>query len=690
MVILVVLALFLPFPVALAGSDNKPIPIKRTILALHDQKMDKKDWDFFDTNIHLAAEMPLNHLGLKLVHRSVHGPLPSESEMSEVRGILTWFADKYAIKNPEPYCSWLLDQMQNGVKLVILEEFGFINKKTRTMPKLCRDVFVQLGAEYVGHFSDNTYFFEYTEKDTSMVEFERKFVLTEEMTYSLIRPKNSQITVHLKARRIDMTNSDSALVFTSALGGYAHPSYVLYYNDALNKKSWRLNPFAFFAKAFDVEGIPIPDTTTVNGKRLFYSHIDGDGIFNVSHIDKKSYSGETVLTEILKKLPAVPITVSIITGYLDYPEFQSEREMALYKNIFELPNVEPASHGYTHPLVWREKKLALKVPKHKYTDKFEIINSTMLLKQLLAKYKINKNCNLFLWTGDCRPPTEAAKIAQDFGLANLNGGDTRFDKRYDSLAFVYPLGLIKGDGIVQIYASNSNENTYTNLWKGPFYGYQLAIDTFANTGSPKRLKPINVYYHFYSAEQQASLKVLKEVYEKTLAQDIFPVFTGEYSKIARDFYDCQIFKLGDGHLVKTGGGIKTVRYDNEARNVDLSRSRSVLGFTHWQNSLYVHLDDSVEHSVYLTTSRQNTPHIIDASFWIKNFTRQKEGIEFDKSGWHKSHMKLGGLKVNRTYRIDAKGEEQKVKTNGEGILHVAFSEAENGGEAQKVRIQPAP
>ena len=51
-----------------------------------------------------------------------------------------------------------------------------------------------------------------------------------------------------------------------------------------------------------------------------------------------------------------------------------------------------------------------------------------------------------------------------------------------------------------------NENVYTNDWTGPFYGFRDVIDTFRMTGEPRRLKPINLYYHTYSASKVAALK----------------------------------------------------------------------------------------------------------------------------------------------------------------------------------------
>ena len=66
---------------------------------------------------------------------------------------------------------------------------------------------------------------------------------------------------------------------------------------------------------------------------------------------------------------------------------------------------------------------------------------------------------------------------------------------------------------LQVYAPVINENVYTNLWTGPYYGFRRVLETFALTESPRRLKPIDVYYHFYSGAKVAGQQAWAEVYD---------------------------------------------------------------------------------------------------------------------------------------------------------------------------------
>lgn len=665
---------------ALGGFPFSGLP--RKILALYHIQ---KNENFAHTPAHRYAEVILNHLGLEVVHRSVLEPYPNEEEMKGFLGILTWFQGEGQIPEPQEYCRWLSRQIHHGKKVVILEYPGFL-ETGRRIPPACQVALRALGVEYLENFSDNPYFFEIVDKDPGMVEFERKLLMTENLHYSQYRVLSPKAKVHLRARRIDLENGKSDLVFTTPRGGFAHATHVNFKLPDIGKIQWRLNPFRFFEEAFGIQGLPRPDVTTRNGRRVFFSHIDGDGIVNLSHIDNESFSGEILYREILKPTATIPITASIITGYLDMRAYRGERVIDLYRDIFSLPHVEAVSHGHAHPLIWEEGKLALKVPGFHYTPELEIKGSVEKLRGLLKSLGINKPVNLFSWTGDCLPTESQMAIPHKIGVKNLNGGDPRFDKRYDSLSFLLPLSLLRG-GYRQIYTAAPNENMYTNKWKGPYYGYVDVIETFQGTENPVRLKPINVYYHYYSGERIAALKALKTVYQYALSQEIFPVFATEYVAMVEDFFKTKIIPLEGGWRIANDGFLKTIRFDHEKRNVDLSRSRGVLGYRHERGSLYVFLGEGTAHDIFLTSAQPVNPYIEAATFLVRDFKGDREGLGFFKSGWHKSEAVLGGMTPKKIYHIQSEGEAWEAKSDSQGKLKIVFRRAENGSGWREVKIK---
>ena len=77
--------------------------------------------------------------------------------------------------------------------------------------------------------------------------------------------------------------------------------------------------------------------------------------------------------------------------------------------------------------------------------------------------------------------------------------------------------------------------TIASDWRGPFYGgFRDVIDTFKRTESPRRLKPVNIYYHFYSASRIGALRALREVYDWSVAQPLHDMTASEFAKLTRD------------------------------------------------------------------------------------------------------------------------------------------------------------
>ncbi len=659
--------------------------VPRKILAFYDPKMNS---DYNYSAIHLNAAMPLEYLGLMVEPRSISDPLPSAKEMEGVRGILTWFNRFNAVSNPKSYCEWMEKQLQQGKKVVIFGELGVFKDKKRSLPRECRGLLRGLGIQYFGGYSDNPLFYEMAYKDPAMVEFERKFSFSESNVSAFYKAIFPSSKVYLKIRRKDLEDKASDMVFTTPHGGFAAFTTPFFENKEIGKSHWRLNPFLFFEEAFDVKGLPRPDATTLNGRRIFYTHIDGDGIVNLSHIDWKSFSGEIILKEILQKYPDLPFTVSLITGYFDMSEYQSARVTKLYRELFSLPNVEAGVHGYAHPLIWKKGTVALKIPGYTFSPVQEIEGAAKRMQSLLEQQKIDKKADIYLWTGDCIVNETEVGLTYQNNLLNINGGDARFDRLYDSYAFVGPLGIKRGP-YRQIYASAQNENTYTNLWEGPYYGFIDVIETLKNTGSPLRIKPIDVYYHFYSGERQASLKALRGVYDYALAQKIFPIFAGDFSRIVKDFYATKIETLaGGGYRIANEGKLKTIRFDREKRSIDWQRSRGILGFHHEQGSLYVHLDETKEHTLYLTTADKAIPYLEEATFEIKDFKRKGDSLSFAKSGWFKSEMVLGGMVPGRTYQIVTKEGTFSATSDKQGRLAISFKNVEKGPTFANVTVKP--
>ena len=140
---------------------------------------------------------------------------------------------------------------------------------------------------------------------------------------------------------------------------------------------------------------------------------------------------------------------------------------------------------------------------------------------------------------------------------------------------------IRKEGWLQIYAPNQNENVYTNLWTGPFFGFEQVIETFEITEEPLRLKPINIYYHTYAASKGASIVALRRVCDWALARPVHPVFASEYIRKVLDFEDMAIGREVAGARrwrIAGSGQLRNLRLPaGQGERIDLAASESVLG-----------------------------------------------------------------------------------------------------------------
>lgn len=631
----------------------------RVVLILY--QFNEKDPTYLN-GLSRILETPLNHLGLVVEYHDIGTGFPDIDKRSDIRGILSWYDQGILIQNPSRYVRWLVAQIEKGRKIVIMEEPGFLGdyKNWPTRDDDIDALFEKLGVQSITKEMSAIFDIEVTYKNPQMLEFERELpkTLTTLGGSEWIQVVDGKAQPHLQASD---GNHTIALVVTNQNGGYVSDNYSMYRygNKDQTFRFWYINPFEFFRLAFDLEDVPAPDTTTLFGNRLYYSHIDGDGWNNVTQLEE--YKGEDTLCaeiiyeKIFKKFPDMPVTVGPIGADLDLEWVGLHKSGEIARRIFKLSHIEPASHTYSHPFSWeffqdgninKEKKYfdyyslgdtwgttreeknwfyRLKnfmrsfLPKKKrvmISDSLKVIGGYDIPRAYAHKpfdlsREIEGSCSLInrftppgkpvkilLWSGDTRPFLAAMRKVVALEIQNLNGGDNRFDWENYSYSWIAPKGRKVGE-YWQIYASTANETVYTNGWEERFYAYRDLIQTLHNTETPLRLLPLNIYYHMYIGEKKASLDALLENIHYARQQDICPVPTSEYAKIVQGFYKTRLIPLAkDQWQVQDRGALRTLRFDKALlKGVDFSSSQGVIGQKHFQGSLYVFLDQQVSDPV---------------------------------------------------------------------------------------------
>ncbi len=569
--------------------------VKREVFTL----IDETATDRMDLFSHRQGALVLEYLGYIQKLYDVNQGLPEMDTMRHYSGVIIWLERYY--HTPKILFEWLKKVELLGIKIVFAYNFsGLENSK----------YLKKLGIKII-----------------SKAQEKIKILVQDKMMAYEVEPSLSRTNNRIKVKNLVKPllkykledGKSSTIAGITQWGGYAvNESFIIELNQ---DNLWVVNPFEFFKQTLRLKTLIVPDVTTENGKRLLFAHVDGDGMINRVEGNQNRFSGEVILNQILKPYK-IPHSISFIGAEIDadglYPEI-SEKMTRIAKDIYKLDNVEAATHTFTHPFRWDkiindnlDKKYRLKVQNYKFSLERELSQSIRdINKNLIPKNKLL--AKTVFWSGNCMPRINALEHIYKNGILNMNGGDTSITINNPWLSYIAPLGVERGD-YYQIYTGAQNENIYTNDWLGPFWGFKKVVQTFKLTNSPRRLKPIDIYYHIYSGSKMASLKALKYVFNWAIKQDVMPIFISEYILKVMDYYVVSMANNKNDWLVDGMNDLTTIRIEKEGASVDFSKSKSVTGIQHFENHTYLSLDNSTKH--YFTTS--NNDDYKDESYLISS------------------------------------------------------------------------
>lgn len=542
---------------------------------------------------HRFLEMPLNYLGYVADYADVREPLPRDVARDRYAGVVAWFGGAVPDTRAMPLRQWLVEQVAQGMPLLLLNSLGLglddaLSQSLGVRSPQAAPALALRAAE----------------KAQAMGFEEAPFAPAHDYEGWELAPQMAR-----QSRQWLSFDDGKGRRFVSAAitpwGGFALSPYVVVSVPGTDQSRWVVDPFALLRQALRLQDIPVPDVTTENGRRLLLAHVDGDGFPSKAELPGTPFAGEVLRREILERY-RIPHTISVIEAEVSpqglYPQWAAQLE-GIARRIFAMPHVEIASHSYSHPFFWepgatanqddsKEVNLNLHIPGYRMDMDREINGSVNYIRKRLAPQ--GKPVDVFLWSGNTAPSAEALAIADAAGLLNMNGGDTAITRSNPSLTEVRSWGLQK-KGHLQVYAPVTNENIYTNLWHGPFYGFERVIETFEMTEAPRRLKAVDIYYHSYSASKQASIKALHQVYRWALAQRLHPVYSSQYIRKVRDFYEFAIGRDARGWRLRGPGQLRTLRLPPSMGVPVLAGSVGVAGYVKGVDGHYLHLAGGSAH-----------------------------------------------------------------------------------------------
>jgi len=712
--LLAALAAVILMPLSPARAADEP----RTILGLYSAD---PQTPIEIVRIFNFAEMPLNHFGLVLEAYDVDKGVPSLAGRDDLRGVLVWLANDEP-GNPDAVVALIADAAARDIPVVILEYApgAMTAQGADETPDRVDRALRPIGIRNLGGWRPYTFDMTIVSIDQALAGFERPFdgPLPPVDNYLPTGEADAALTLE----RADGTRTSPILI--TPKGAFVAADYAIWLESDGGRALWRVDPFFLFSRVYRTDALPKADPTTLSGRRLYYSHIDGDGWRNVSTVEgyrkRAVYSSQVVMREVIKAYPDLPVTVAPIAADLDPAFAGGSATQQIASDLFALAQVEPASHTYTHPFRWKyfgpgysaENERAF-LPYYKRAilegvyEAGELENSDApdrnppraygdipfdLNKEIAGSARYisgfapdGKAARLIQWSGSTSPFEEALAATRDANLFNINGGDSRFDDYYPSYTAVAPFGRRVGKER-QIYASQANDNIYTDGWSRNFSGFRHLLKSLARTDDPRRVAAANVYYHMFSGEREASLRALKSVLDAMQQAEIAPVFASRYAAMAAGFYTARFEKAGPlAWRIRDRGALPTVRFDAAAAlGVDYARSEGVLGHRRKGDSLYIALDGANAAPLVALKAGSDTMAnrlVLHDSRWeIRRLDIAGGAASFLARGFGNGEMRWRARPGER-WRIEADYSDRRVAADAvvraDGILAIALP---RGGE----------
>jgi polysaccharide biosynthesis protein PelA len=561
------------------------------------------------------GSMPLNYMGYATEYTSI-ADLPLKELSGQFAGVVVWLTAQATKDQTNSLTRWLARQVESGLPIALINPpvslmsgplGGTLRMQNVAFKASNANIDIVIQTPEIG--------FEAPPRPNP-AEF---FPLTNERAISWLT--------------LSQNGKSQEAVAITPWGGYALPGFSTIDLPGDVGIRWVLNPFSFLKQALRLPDLPVPDTTTESGRRMLMIHMDGDGFVSRSELPGNPIAGEVVLQRVAKKY-ALPMTISVIEAELSpsglYPGLSPLAEKTA-KEIYSLPNVALASHSYSHPFVWSKVNSSdanegynLRIPGYRFDAMREIQGSIRYIESRLAP--VGKKVDMFFWTGDCIPGSDALGLTVEAGVMNMNGGDTDTVRSHPTVTQIEGLGIPRKTGF-QVFAPNQNENVYTNNWTGPFYGFERVIETFELTESPRRLKPINIYFHTYLTTKAAGMRSLDKVFEFAMAQENTPVYVADYARKVNDFRRLAIAKTNGGWRVRGSGFLRTLRLPAQMGWPDLQQSQGVAGFMKLRDEVFIHLSANTANLV-LTDTPPSGPRLVSANGRIEQFQQTTNGPQW--------------------------------------------------------------
>lgn len=259
----------------------------------------------------------------------------------------------------------------------------------------------------------------------------------------------------------------------------------------------------------------------------------------------------------------------------------------------------------------------------------------------------------------------------------LPGGETDARGNFGSLTHVQAMASQEANG-VRIPAPIAWDATYVP-GGAESYPYERVIETFEFTDLPRRLKPIALHYHAYTAASPAGVDTLKKIYAYLAQRDVLPIRVSEYTARVNAFREQIIARDLDGAFIVTGGReLRTLRVPTELGLPDLAASSGVAAVRTLAQGRYVSFAGEGPRKLVLGAKNLERPHVVRANGQLQSFEVDNGRIKFELSAAEGLKLDLAGLPASARCELRLAHRQLRMTTSAGRSLELRLPERATG------------
>ena len=345
---------------------------------------------------------------------------------------------------------------------------------------------------------------------------------------------------------------------------------------------------------------PVPDTTTREGRRIFYSHIDSTGFSEPSTLPGFPLCAEVMRDRILNRY-LLPVTVSVCEADMrcwlpKQKATDAPRLEHIARSLFEMPQVQAASNSFTRPSRWTaginiSSTLNERAKTTRHDMEREIAGSMNYIHRRLLP--LGKEVNLMLWPENAAPTSEALRFCRAMNVEQL--------------------------------ASTS-----------------ASTPAASNT---TRMTPLAVRCDFADVRTEQGVAALEKTFDACAGEPLHAMTAAAYAASVRDARHTRVLSAGDNRwIILNAGASRTLRLAASAGMPDMARCQGVSGYTTHQGQVYIHTMGLARTELILTKSKPSQHiHLAESSAPVEFMELSSRRATFQVRDLRPVEIVLGGF-----------------------------------------------